>query len=108
AVILSSGMLPTCFGPDYPLQPCWLGDRAGGVSVFVAMANGLLDVEGRRLLPHTPLYFNQVAVPFDYDPTAPPPRRWHGFVDELWPNEPEAIDAMGEWLGYVISGRTEP
>src|SRR5262249_32832953 len=64
--------------------------------------------EGRQLLPHTPLYFNQVAVPFDYDPTAPPPRRWHGFVDELWPNEPEAIDAMGEWLGYVIRGPTHP
>jgi putative DNA primase/helicase len=104
---LFEALAAICILSDDTDQPCWLDDRASSVSVIVAMANGLLDVEGRQLLPHTPLYFNQVAVPFDYDPTAPPPRRWHGFLDELWPNEPEAIDGMGEWLGYVISGRTD-
>src|SRR5262249_47851234 len=43
----------------------------------------------------------------DYDPDAPSPQRWHNFLDELWPSEPEAIDAVGEWFGYVISGRTD-
>jgi putative DNA primase/helicase len=104
---LFEALAAICILSDDTDQPCWLDDRASSGSVIVAMANGLLDVDKRQLLTHTPLYFNQVAVPFDYDPTAPSPRRWHGFLDELWPNEPEAIDAMGEWLGYVISGLTD-
>ena len=87
-------------------QPSWLDDRATD-GVIVAVANGLLDVERKRLLPHTPQYFNQTSVPFDYDPTAREPDRWLRFLSELWPNEPAAIKVLGEWFGYVISGRTD-
>jgi len=104
---LLEALAAICILSDDTDQPCWLDDRSSNVSVIVAMANGLLDVERRQLLAHTPLYFNQVAVPFDYDPDAPSPQRWHNFLDELWPSEPEAIDAVGEWFGYVISGRTD-
>src|SRR5215472_17239125 len=41
-------------------QPSWLDGTATGV--IVAVANGLLDVEQQRLLPHTPQFFNQIAV----------------------------------------------
>jgi putative DNA primase/helicase len=73
----------------------------------VATTNGLLDVERRQLLEHSPKFFNQTSVPFNYDPEAGEPKRWLGFLGELCPNEPEAIDALGEWFGYVISGRTD-
>ncbi|WP_454616490.1 DNA primase family protein [Bradyrhizobium cenepequi] len=86
-------------------QPTWLDGRETGT--IVATANGLLDVERRRLCPHSPLFFNQTAVPFDYDPNAPPPNKWLGFLAELWPDEPTAIDALGEWYGYVLSGRLD-
>jgi putative DNA primase/helicase len=46
-------------------------------------------------------------VPFPYDPDAPLPDRWLAFLDELWPTEPDAIDVLGEWFGYVISGRLD-
>jgi putative DNA primase/helicase len=94
-----------CLLPDDIDQPSWLDDPNDGV--IVAMANGLLDVAERKLLPHTPLFFNQTSVPFDYDPKANKSKRWLKFLNELWPNEPEAIDALGEWFGYVISGRTD-
>jgi putative DNA primase/helicase len=68
--------------------------------------NGLLDIDSRRLHPHTPLYFSTVSVPFDYDPAAPEPKRFLAFLDELWPQETEAVDVLAEWFGYVISGRT--
>jgi putative DNA primase/helicase len=38
-------------------------------------------------------------VPFDYNPEAPEPTLWLNFLGELWPDEPEAIDALGEWIG---------
>jgi putative DNA primase/helicase len=46
-------------------------------------------------------------VPFPYDPDAPTPTKWLAFLEELWPDEPDAIDVLGEWFGYVISGRLD-
>ena len=87
-------------------QPTWLDGRTAGT--VVAVANGLLEVETRRLLPHSPQFFNETAVPFDYNKDAPKPKQWLKFLDALWPNEPAAIDVLGEWFGYVISGRLGP
>lgn len=85
--------------------PSWLspGEHA---AALVSCANGLLDVRDRRLLPHDPAYFNRVAVPFDYDPDAPSPAHWLEFLVRLWGDDPESIDALQDWCGYVLSGRT--
>ena len=73
----------------------------------MACANGLLDVGRRELLSHDPRYFNATSVPFAYDPGALPPARWLRFLDDLWGDDSASIDALGEWFGYVISGRTD-
>ena len=86
-------------------QPSWIDGHRG--EAVVAMANGLLVLERRRLLPHSPHYFNQTAVPFDYQPEAPQPARWLGFLSELWPDDPESLAALCEFFGYVISGRLD-
>jgi len=86
-------------------QPSWIDGRENGN--IVAVANGLLNVTSRRLQAHTPYYFNQAAVPFDYDARAAEPTRWIGFLNDLWPQEPAAIDVLGEWFGYVVSGRLD-
>jgi putative DNA primase/helicase len=99
---LLEALSAVCILPDQQDQPHWIDGRATGT--IVAVANGLLDLERRQLLPHTPLFFNQVAVPFEYDATAAKPERWLAFLAELWPDEPEAIDVLAEWFGYVISG----
>ena len=61
-----------CFLPNYYDQPTWLDDRESGT--IVACKNGLLDVERRELMPHSPSFFNQTSVPFDYEPRARVPR----------------------------------
>ncbi|MDP9250721.1 MAG: phage/plasmid primase, P4 family [Chloroflexota bacterium] len=84
-------------------QPSWLDSDGPAV---VAVANGLLDLSERVLLPHTPRYFNQTAVPFGYDPAASMDR-WLGFLEELWPDDRSSIEALAEFFGYVISGRLD-
>jgi putative DNA primase/helicase len=96
-----------CLLPNEIDQPCWLDAEETEDATIVSVKNGLLDVGRRRLIPHTPRYFNQTSVPFDYDSNAPQPRRWLGFLAELWPDQPAAIDILGEWFGYVVSGRTD-
>lgn len=88
-------------------QPSWL-DGAVNTGVIVSVQNGLLDVERRRLIDHTPNFFNQTAVPFEYLPNASAPTQWLEFLGELWPGNARAeIDVMGEWFGYIVSGRTD-
>jgi putative DNA primase/helicase len=94
-----------CLLADDHDQPSWLDHRATGP--VVSMQNGLLDIASYELIPHSPLYFNMTSVPFPYDPAAPEPQRWLGFLGELWPDDVAAIDALGEWFGYVISGRLD-
>jgi putative DNA primase/helicase len=94
-----------CILPADRDQPSWLNDRSMGT--VVSLANGVLEVEGRRLLPHTAQFFNQTSVPFAYEPRAPEPTRWLKFLNELWPAEPDPIKLLGEWFGYVISGRLD-
>ena len=96
-----------CLLPNDVDQPNWLDGETAEDSVIVSVKNGLLDVGRRRLIPHTPDFFNQTSVPFDYDPKTPEPRRWLDFLGQLWLDQPDAIDVLGEWFGYVISGRTD-
>jgi putative DNA primase/helicase len=89
--------------------PTWL-DAPTGVPPareLVSTANGLLHVGTRRLMTHDPRLFNNVSVPFDYDPGADEPTRWHTFLDDLWPGDADSIAALQEFFGYVISGRTD-
>jgi putative DNA primase/helicase len=96
--------------PDKLNTPAWL-DRDGprpahwGNSGMVACTNGLLDVTTRKLLPHTPAYFNVVSVPFDYEPGAAAPQ-WTEFLEKLWPEDPDSVDALQEFAGYLLSGET--
>ena len=102
-----------CILPQDTDQPTWLDGRETGV--IVALANGLLDVERRELLPHNIRFFNTTSVSFDYDPNAVEPVRWLQFLNDVWPPSPDASDdgenpaikVLGEWFGYCLSGRTD-
>jgi putative DNA primase/helicase len=84
--------------------PAWIDGEEGGQ--VLAVRNGLLDLDGRKLADHTPRLFNLHALPYDYDPQAPPPRRWLRFLRQLWPGDPDSRRLLAEWFGYVLSGDT--
>ncbi|MFI0543473.1 phage/plasmid primase, P4 family [Streptomyces sp. WSLK1-3] len=89
--------------------PAWIddqGDTGQDHGPIVACENGLLRIRDRALLPHGPGFFNLVSVPFAYDPDAAAPT-WERFLAQIWPDAPDAIAALQEWFGYVLSGRTD-
>jgi putative DNA primase/helicase len=88
--------------------PTWVDETAGGANQgpIVACQNGLLRIRDRALLPHDPGFFNLVSVPFAYHPEATAPT-WLRFLHQIWPHDPDAIRALQEWFGYVLSGRTD-
>lgn len=90
--------------------PSWTDNRDEGI--VVACRNGLLRVDDRKLLDHDPRFFNLVSVPFDYEPDAGEPHAWLAFLRDVWTDENgridlASIDALQEFFGYVISGRTD-
>ncbi|MEK2475699.1 phage/plasmid primase, P4 family [Streptomyces noursei] len=85
--------------------PSWIG-RAEDDGPLVACENGVLRVRDRKLLPLTPEFFNLVSVPFAYDRDATAPT-WMRFLQQIWRDDQESIDALQEWFGYVLSGRTD-
>jgi len=89
-------------------MPAWLGDGEHlPAAELVACANGLLHIPTRTLSPHDRAFFNRVAVPFPYRADPPAPTRWLAFLDELWHDDLEAIEALAEFMGYVIAARRD-
>lgn len=72
----------------------------------IATASGVLDPVTKTEKPHVPSRFNLHAVPFGYDPEAACPS-WRSFLGAILPGDQQAQDFLGEWFGYVLSGRTE-
>jgi putative DNA primase/helicase len=92
--------------PEMVEAPSWLDDPSRPVLGTVACRNGILDAQTGRLTRLTPRFFNVVSVPLDYNPDAPEPTGWLKFLGELWDADMEAIEALQEWFGYILSGRT--
>lgn len=94
--------------PETIDPPAWLdGVHPVPAAEVVACGNGLLHVPTRKLLGPDCRFFTRVAVPFGYDPSAPQPARWLAFLDELWPSDPDQVAALQEYVGYLLSGRTD-
>jgi putative DNA primase/helicase len=74
---------------------------------MISCQNGLLDLSTRTLNNHTPVFFNVVSVPFDYQQDAAEPTAWMEFLASVWPDEPDSIALLQEYVGYVLSGRTD-
>lgn len=56
----------------------------------VNVLNGLLDVNARKLAPHSPEFRSPVQLPVAFDPTARCPR-WDGFVGSTFPADTAPI-----------------
>ncbi len=87
--------------------PTWLdGEEGPPPAEIIACANGLLHLPTRKLLPHTPAFFNHNALDFDYDPRAQEPRQWLAFLSQLWPEDAESIATLQEIFGYLLTADT--
>lgn len=93
------------YSQELPM-PSWLPGYIGpDAREIVSMANGLLHIPTRQLLPHTPGYFSQNALPYGWVENGPP-REWLKFLDQVWPGDPESIDTLQEIFGYLLTADT--
>lgn len=92
--------------------PIWLVDDDDEVDRpaaedLIVVQNGMLRWRTRELLGHDSRLFNFVSLPLDYDPGAEC-KEWIQFLQSLFPDDQESIDALQEVFGYMITGKTFP
>ncbi len=93
--------------PADRVPPRWLDGRdAPAPADLIPMANGLLHLPTRNLLPHDPRLFATSALPFAYDPRPHALRAWLAFLKQLWPDDPDAIATLQEFIGYLLTADT--
>src|SRR5271166_468733 len=93
--------------------PVWLIDdppfSADGV---LPIRNALVHlqsfVEGKAtaIAAPTPAFFSTYALDYDFDPQAPIPEHFHGFLESIWPGDDEQKDTLQEWVGYLLTPDT--
>lgn len=86
--------------------PCWLQASEFIPTECLAVQNGIVHIPTRELIEPTPDLFTLNALPFGYDEAAPSPERWLRFCDQLWPDDPEPIATLQEFIGYLLTAHT--
>lgn len=72
-------------------------------AVFV---NGLLDLTTTEIAPSTPDLFATSTIATPWTPDAPRPVRWYRFLEDLFGDDWQAVDLLGEWFGYCLASDT--
>lgn len=105
-------IVPLGVGGGERSHPCWLSSSSWKPSDCLATADAivhlpsLIDGASPASIPATPTYFSSVATRCKFDPSAPEPREWLSFLSQLWPDDPESIEALQIWFGYCLTPDT--
>jgi len=96
-----------CQMPASTRAPSWLEVGAyPAPQGIVACANGLLDLSTGQLRASTPAFFTLNSLPFAYEPNASEPAEWLGFLNTLWPSDPDSRDTLQEIFGLLLTAET--
>jgi putative DNA primase/helicase len=106
---VNQALLSVSMLDDNVLSPSWLGAPGPfAASETLACQNGLIHLpsfvtrsEPWRCDP-TPQFFTRNALNFPFNPDAPAPTLWLEHLSKWWPDDPECINALQEWFGYVL------
>ncbi|HEX5269359.1 MAG TPA: phage/plasmid primase, P4 family [Gemmataceae bacterium] len=88
-------------------QPCWLGKDGPEQRPYIALENGILDVDAVLsgadcpMRGHSPLWFAPVCLPFAFDPNVRCPK-WQAFLDRNLAGDLEKIALLQQWFGYLL------
>lgn len=91
-----------------PQTPAWIDRQPEDADprTLIPVANGLVQVDSMNLTPPTPRLFAPYALPFEFAPDPPAPLHWFAFLASVWRDEPDSVEALQEWFGYLLTADT--
>jgi putative DNA primase/helicase len=95
-----------------PAQPAWIEPPRGAESwaahdvlparnALVHLPSYTAGATGFSIAP-TPRYFNSHCLDYDFNPDAPRPTAWLAFLGQLWPDDPDSVNLLQEWMGLQL------
>ena len=90
-------------------HPVWLGS---GSREYIACKNGLLDLnralagESDAMVEHSPDWFSQSYLPYEYQPGAECPK-WFNMLHQNLEGDDQRIDLLQQWCGYCLTKSTD-
>jgi P4 family phage/plasmid primase-like protien len=91
--------------------PRWIG-KADSQRNCITLENGILDLDlvlsgaTSPIVDHTPLWFSQVCLPYEFDPAATCPRWFEALIQSL-DGDLELVNLLQEWFGYQLQRGTD-
>jgi putative DNA primase/helicase len=98
--------------PAHVHAPTWLDGKATfPASEILACHNGLVHLPSlvaskKHFTPPTPRFFSPNCLDFDFNLGVPSPTAWLAFLAQLWPDDPQSIGMLQEWMGYLLTPDT--
>lgn len=84
--------------------PVWFNVENGlNENEIIAAKNKLLHIVSRQEIDHTPNFINRTAVNYDYISDVQQPTEWLKFLNSIWPDDRESIEALQEWFGLLLT-----
>lgn len=92
---------------DQP-SPSWLTDDPAlpNCDELLPCKSGTVHLPTGNVHPPTPRLFNRNALSFDCEASPPTPARWLQFLKESFGVDPEAIQLLQMWMGYLLTADT--
>ncbi len=96
--------------PQASGQPTWLAELTDWPACeMLACSDGLIHLPSfasgcddyRR--PLTPGFFSTLNLGYAFDPAGQRPERWLAFLAQLFPDDPNSILLLQEWMGYLLT-----
>jgi len=85
--------------------PSWRLEAHHDPKRLIAVRSGLLGLDTRELLSHTPEFFNLNWSDVFYDPNARC-TSWLRFLTEVYPRDVPSQELLQEWFGYCLTEDT--
>lgn len=68
---------------------------------LINMANGMLDIENGKFLPHDKKYLSRIQIPIEFNEHAEC-QRWMQFLKEVFPDDLDKAKALQDFAGYCF------
>lgn len=93
--------------PSTKQMPGWLMQNPPVKAIdVVALRNGLLHLPTGELHKHDARFFSTDAANVDFVADAPAPKNWLQFLGQAFPGDPESVEALQQWFGYLLTTDT--
>lgn len=102
--ILSGSIEPPAWLTPAPNR--WLASECLPTRNAVVHLPSLVEESEPCEIAATPALFTTTATEFALDLNAPPPDTWLTFLRDQWQDDPQSIEALQEWFGYLLTPGT--